>query len=178
MTVSDAATPLEYPPPFADVPSYLLVVNVSRQEAAERLGPVQQTDRVDGLGDLDLWAFAYPCGLQVAFRFGHNGDSGFVWADSPEIDHVQRHIPFGAAQCTRIDEATLQRELQRLLKAWPNRQAEIDALRSYQVWRQGTDGNPFRIGQRTSLRDAQCRVRHFESLGHHQHYWLEKVKHS
>ena len=63
----------------------------------------------------------------------------------------------------------------RLLLAYPERQAEIESLRSYQVWRQGTDGNPFKVGERTSKRDADCWVRHFDSLGHHQHYWFSKV---
>ena len=175
MTATEFPKPLTFPIPFPDVPSFLLVAKLPRDSVSNYLGPVMLTDSVDGLGDADFWAFEYPCGLQVAFEFLHATDSGLILADSPEIDHVLRHIPFPRDSCVRIDQQTLNSELDRLVAAYPERQEEIQSLHSYQVWRQGTDGNPFKIGSPTSRRDADCWVSHFESLGHHQHYWCSKV---
>jgi hypothetical protein len=133
------------------------------------------TDWVDGLGNADFWAFEFPCGLQVAFEFVHSMKGGRVVADSPEIDHVLRHTRIPAAECHRIDERELQSQLSKLLEWSPERTAEIASLRSFQVWRQGDDGNPFQVGEPTSERDAACRVRQFESLGHKQLYWYSRV---
>ena len=175
MTASDTPKPLAFPVPFPDVPPFLLVVNVLRKDVPRLLGPSMLTELVDGLGNADFWAFEYPCGLQVAFQFMHESEGGLVWADSPEIDHVRRHIPFADSDCACIDDETLQSQLKLLLSAYPERQSEIDSLHSFQVWRQGTDGNPFKVGSPTSKRDADCWVRHFDSLGHHQHYWCSRV---
>lgn len=142
----------------------------------ELLGPPMLTDWVDGLGNGDFWAFEYPCGLQVVFRFMHESEGGLVLADSPEINHVLRHIPFDDTDCVSIDDDNLQSQLKLLLSAYPERQSEIDSLHSFQVWRQGDDGNSFKVGDATSERDAKCWVQHFESLGHKQLYWYTQVK--
>ena len=169
------AKPLAFPVPFPNVPAFLLSCNVSREAASEILGPPMHTDWVDGSGNADFWAFAYPCGLQVVFEFLHHFRGGIVLADSPEIAHVLRHIPFATRDCDRIDDATLQSELRYLLSAFPERKAEIDSLHAFQVWRQGDDGNAFTVGDPTSERDAKCWVQHFESLGHKQVYWYSLI---
>ncbi|QOV91265.1 hypothetical protein [Humisphaera borealis] len=171
----EAAKPLAFPVPFPDGPMWLLTCDASPEAAAEKLGPPMLTDWVDGLGNADFWAFEFPCGLQVAFEFLQTSKSGRVVADSPEIDHVLRHIPFSASECVRIDETALHSELERLLVACPERKSKIESLHSFQVWRQGDDGNAFRVGDATSERDAKCWVRHLESLGHKQLYWYSPV---
>lgn len=175
MMKSEHPIPLSFPVPFADTPSYLFLLKIHCEAVPDFLGPPMQTEWIDGLGMADFWAFEYPCGLKVAFEFLHDADSGRVVADSPEIQHVLRHIPFPSSYCVRMDDRGLESEIKLLLTAFPERQHEMDSLRSYQVWRQGTDGNPFTVGEPTSERDAACWVKHLESLGHHQHYWYSKI---
>lgn len=170
------AKPLAFPVPFPDIPEYLLICNFSRETAADKLGPPMFVDWVGGLGNADFWAFEFPCGLQVAFEFIHNSEGGRVVADSPEIEHVLRHLPFSESEFVKIDDDVLQLTLKRLVTRYPERQNEIDSLRSFQVWRQGDDGNPFRVGNATSERDARCLVRQFESLSHKQLYWYSRVE--
>lgn len=167
--------PITFPVAFPDIPPFLFLINVPRKTAAEVLGPPMVTDIVDGLGDGDFWAFEYECGLQVVFQFMHHIDSGWVLADSPELDHVLRHIPFAKGDCVPIEEDVLESELKFLLSGCPERQKEIDQLQSFQVWRQGDDGNKFPIGNPTSERDARCWVQQFESLGHKQLYWYAEI---
>ena len=169
------ARKLTFPVGFADIIGNLLELNVSREVAAERLGPPILTDWVEGLGTADFWAFEYPCGLQVAFEFLHNAGSGRVIADSPEVDHILRHIPFSEPECVWLSGAAFQSALEFVLKRRPERQHEFDSLRSFQVWRQGEDGNPFPIGDPTSERDANCRVKQFEASAHKQLYWYSRT---
>lgn len=171
----ETANRLAFPLPFPDLPTWLFVCNVSRHVAAEKLGPPMLTDWIDGLGNADFWAFEFPCGLKVAFEFYHLVPRGRLIADSPELDHILRHIPFSLAECVRIDDAALRAQLQGLLSAFPERKSEIESLHSFQVWRQGDDGNPFHVGSPTSERDAKCWVRHLESLGHKQLYWYSPI---
>lgn len=133
------------------------------------------TDNFEGLGEGDVWAFEYECGLQVVFQFMHHSDSGWVLADSPELEHVRRHIPFAQEDCVPIEEEVLKSELNFLLSESPQRQKEIDQLHSFQVWRQGDDGNRFPVGKPISERDARCWVQQFESLGHKQLYWYAQA---
>jgi len=167
--------PLAFPVPFPNVPFYLVACNVPREVVPNFLGPPMLIGWIDGLGDCDFWAFEYPCGLQVALQFLHHGKGGIVVADSPEINHLLRHIPFSPADCVPIDDDTLQSELKQLLAACPHRQQEIDSLHAFQVWRQDDNGNAFKVGEPTSERDAKCWVQHFESLGHKQTYWYSRA---
>ena len=173
----EGAKPLAFPVPFPDVPAYLVYVNVSRAAAAERLGPPTLVDRVEGLGTADFWAFEFPCGLQCAMEFCHLSEGGRVVADAPEVAHVLRHLPFPRSQCVSIDDEALTCELALLLQAFPERKAQVDALHSFEVWRQGDDGNPIRIGDATSERDASCLVKQLTSSDHKQIYWYSPVEH-
>ena len=175
MSKSEIARPLSFPVPFPDIPSCLVFAGVPRQAVLGYLGPAMFTDLVDGLGPADFWGFEYPCGLQVVFEFLHESGGGRIIADSPEIEHILRHIPFPAESCIRVDQECMETELTQRLLAFPDRQSEIESLHSFQVWRQGTDGNPFKVGSPTSKRDAECWVNQLDSLGHHQHYWCERV---
>jgi hypothetical protein len=175
MTNLAAAKPLAFPAPFPDTPVYLIGCYVTREMAHRILGPPMLTRWTNGLGNGDGWAFEYPCGLQVLFRFLHDGEGGIVSADSPEINHVLRHIPCRDTDCVPIDEEALQSELKLLITAYPNRQNEIESLHAFQVWRQDDNGNSFKGGTPTSERHAKCWVEHFESLGHRQTYWYARV---
>ena len=175
MKVPSTSKPIAFPLPFPRIPSYLLIANVTRETLCELIGAPMLCQQIEEDRTTDHWAFEYPCGLKVAFQFTHGSEEIVVLADAPEISHVLRHIPIANSDCERIGEEELKSELERLLLISPERQEEIDCLRSFQVWRQGTDGNPFRVGDPTSQRDAECWVNYFESLGHHQHYWYSKV---
>lgn len=173
--ISEQPIPLTFPVSFPDIPSHLFMLKIPRAAVTKYLGPPMLTDTVEGLGDADFWGFEYPCGLKVVFEFLHASDRGRVVADSPELQHVLRHLPVPSEFCEPIAPLQFQSEISNLLSVYPDRKNEIGQLRAFQVWRQGTDGNPFTIGDPTSERDAACWVRHFESLGHHQHYWYSKV---
>lgn len=171
----EKAKPLEFPAPFLDIPYVLIACHVPREKVTEVLGPPMLVASVDGLGDADCWAYEYPCGLQLVYQFQHLGKVGRVLADSPEIKYVLRHIPFARADCVPIDSDDLQKELKMLLSSYPERQPEIASLNAFQVWRQGDDGHPFKIGEPTSERDAKRWVQQFESSGHKQLYWYSRV---
>ena len=173
MNQFSAAKPLSFPVRFPDLPSFLIVCYFNYQAARDRLGTPMLIDVVDGLGEADFWAFEFPCGLQVALEFVHHSSCGRVVADSPEPRHVARHLPISEHEYSLIEPAGLRSEIELLLSVYPNRRDEIDGLHAYQVWRQGDDGNPFKIGEPTSERDARCWVQHFESLAHKQVYWFE-----
>lgn len=176
MATRETVTPLTFPVAFADIPAYLVHVDVTRQAVADEFGRPQCVEEIDGLEVADWWAHQYRCGLQVVLQFLHHNDSGgIVIADSPEINHVIRHLPFATARCTPIDDATLERELKLLMSSYPERSAEINTLHGFQVWRQGDDGNAFKVGDPTSERDARCWVAQLESLGHKQTYWYTSV---
>ena len=170
------AVPLEFPVQFAPEPACLVYLNIKHTDAIKTLGQPLLTDWVDGLGDTDFWAYKFACGLQIVIQFRHIREGGgIVCADSPEINHVIRHLPFSTNECKSIGDAQLRKDIDLLLTASPERQAEIDALFSYQVWRQGDDGNPFKIGEPTSERDCKCIVNHYESLHHKQTYWYSHI---
>lgn len=175
MTGTEITKRLPFPLPLPDSPSFLVVAHVPAPFMIKDLGPAMHTDWGDGLGQADLWGYEYPCGLQVVIEYFHGSRGGLILADSPEIEHVLRHIPVPRDFCIRVDQESLESAVKSLLKAFPDRQQEIDALHSFQVWRQGTDGNPFKVGSSTSKRDAECWVNHLDSLGHHQHYWCSRV---
>lgn len=171
------AKPLAFAVAFAAEPPCLISLQVTRSQAQDILGPPHRTDWVDGLGDADFWAFEYSCGLQVAFEFLHEDPQGGgrVVADSPETEHILRHIPFPTNACRKATEEEFRSQLAELVKWYPHRQAEIENLRAFQVWRQGDDGNRFPVGEPTSERDAKCWVAQLESLGHKQAYWYSRV---
>lgn len=176
MHLRHEAIPLAIPVPFPDIPAYLVAVNADREEAIRLLGEPHLTEETAGLGPTDWWAFEYPCGLQIMFQFLQLTERGLrVLADSPEIDHVLHHLPFPGSSCEVIPAETLARELQLLRKTYPERGRELDQLHAFQIWRQGDDGNKFKIGEPTSRRTAECLVKHYDSLRHKQLYWYESL---
>ncbi len=175
MPKTAAPSPLSLPVNFPDIPPFLVVADVPPETARDVLGPPMLTEWVDGLGDNDFWALEYPCGLQVVIQSMHTGRGIMAYADSPEVNHVSRHFPFADEDCHRISDSDLESNLALLLGAFPERKDEFDSLYSFQVWRQGDDGNPFTIDGPTSERDAKCRVAELDALGHKQLYWYSRI---
>ncbi len=130
---SEAPQPLSFPVPFLDIPTCLIFPGMPSGSVANLLGPPMLTDWVDGFGETDFWAFEYSCGLQVAFQILQDERRGVVFADSPDIEHVLRHIPCSKEVCEQVDDDYFEREVELLLSAYPERQKEIDALHSFQV---------------------------------------------
>jgi len=119
--------------------------------AKSLLGEPTYQDLVEGLGDADYWAFAYPCGLRLAYEFIRPLSDGMlgianVMGDLPEIEHAIRHLPFPRSVQT---PATLD-----------SNSREIEAFSSLEPWAK----------QLTKL-DAKCWVAELESHGHKQTYW-------
>lgn len=164
---------LDFPVSFGETP--IIEFNVSHADALAILGPPTITDWIPGLGTGDFWGLEYSCGLQVVFEFLHQASGGFVVGDSPEIEHVLRHIPFERSVCSPIDDAQMARVVERLKRDFPHRARELESLHSFQVWRQDDNGNAFKVGEPTSERDARCLVQEFESHGHKQLYCYSRV---
>lgn len=175
MKSNETPSRLSLPVPFEPFPNYLLSFELPRQQVHKLFGPPHLTEWVDGLGNGDFWGLEFSCGLLVLIQFMHFTEVGIVTADSPEIDHVIRHLPICNENLYQIETNLLEEQLQRLLEYFPNRKMEIELLNCFQVWRQGEDGNPFKVGNPTSERDAGCIVKHFETLGHKQTYWYSKI---
>lgn len=164
-------TPIPLPVPFIDRP-WLLTVHVPRADVTSLFGPPQFVEDIEGVGDGDFWTREFECGLRILVQYMHATDHAIVFADSPEIDHVLRHLPFGANVYDRIDAATLAQEVDWLRSHYPERATELDGLASHRVWRQGDDGNAFPVGEPTSERDARCHAAQLEARGHKQLYWV------
>jgi hypothetical protein len=175
MIVPSIAKPLQIPVPFAGGFGYFVWCDVSLEEAHKVLGPPTATMWDDGLGEADFWALEYPCGLQVLYEFTHYPSGGSVVADSPEIQHLLRHLPFESSRCHAISESGLKQILDRIVSAYPNRRSEIESLHKFQVWRQDDHGNSFTVGAPTSERDANCWLSQLEASGHKQMYWRDRV---
>jgi hypothetical protein len=58
----------------------------------------------------------------------------------------------------------------------PDVELNVSADRSWEVWRQGDDGNPFLVKDGLSSKEADDMVSLFESRGHKQVYWKTKAK--
>jgi hypothetical protein len=176
---ADVVKTLSSPVAFPAVPNFLLhLPNATCDSLKEKLGAPQVTEWVDGLGNADIWAFEFECGLQVALeclQSSYVKHGARVVADSPEIEHVHRHLSFLNEESCPISEEGLADELKLLVKCYPNRQQEIANLHAWQVWRIDDNGNVFKVGEPTSERAARCAVKQFEVRPHKQMYWCERI---
>lgn len=168
--------PLTFPVSFPDIPSMFIWFERPLEEMIERLGPPMARGIHDGLGEADFWGFEYCCGLQLVYERVEFLGKTRVCADAPELEHALRHMPFPRADCDVIGEAELESALSHLKERYPARRGLLDSLRSFQVWRQGDDGNPVPVGEPTSERDARCWVQQLEALGHKQLYWYSAAR--
>jgi len=174
------AVPIELPAPE----KHLFLFHIANLDydinhAREQFGPSPYQEFVDGLGEADYWAFTYPCGIKLAYEFIHplapnlRGYAN-VYGDLPEISHGVRHIPFSNNLIHPSSPETNKLEIEhfKTVDPWATKMA---SLASFQVWRQGDDGNKIRVGESTSKRDAECWVKELESHGHKQLYWYTVV---
>ena len=173
----DAARRLTLPVAFPNIPSYLAAVQgTTSEEMHVRLGePISISDE-EGLGPTEAWAFEYPCGLQLVYLFYRLVGKLIVSADSPEVQHAIRHIPFPIDRIEAIPPDGLESELKALVSHSPDRAEEVNGLAAFQVWRMDDNGNVFSVDDPTSERDARCRVLQLKRLGHKQTYWHERRK--
>lgn len=169
-------SPITLPPADAHAfPFHIAILRYDLVLAKSLLGEPTSHGCVDGLGDADYWAFEYPCGLRLLYEFIHpigEGAAGYAnaFGDLPEIAHGMRHLPFPKPALT---PATLD-DNSREIEAYSSREpwaTPLTTLHSFQVWRQGDDGNEMPVGQPTTERDARCWVEELESHGHKQIYW-------
>ncbi|TWT93257.1 hypothetical protein [Stieleria varia] len=153
----------------------LFLLHVDRRTAREWFGTEPFVEFVQGLGDADIWAVKFDCGLTVGFEFLHLETGGSIRASEPNPSHVQRHFqnwksklePYPASTFADLDAMTIDH--------YAERHPELLEPRSYQLWRQGDDGNEMPIGEPTSLLDAKCWQTELESHKHKQIYWVSKL---
>lgn len=175
---ADVVKTLSFPVAFPYVPTVNHLPNATCESLRTKLGAPHLTEWVDGLGNADIWGFEFECGLQVAIECLHSSYAKLgarVVADSPEVEHAQRHLSFLREENLPISEERIAEDLGRLVQRFPNRQEEIANLHAWQVWRIDDNGNVYKVGEPTSERAARCLVKQLESHPHKQMYWCEKV---
>ena len=178
MTTSQP-TPIALPPvEKLAFPFHIANLQYDLDLAKSMLGDPTHRDWVDGLGDADYWAFAYPCGLRIAYEYIEplgTGMAGYanMFADLPEIEHAIRHLPFPTSLQTPSTLDANSREIEAFseMEPWA---APLATITAFQVWRQGDDGNAMPVGHPTSERDAKCWVAELESHGHKKTYWYDR----
>ncbi len=168
---------LALPVAFPDIPSYLAgIQGITCDEVRARLGEPSSISDEQGLGPTEVLAFEYACGLQLVYLFYQLVGNLIVSADSPEVRHTIRHMPFPSDRIEWIPADGLENELKLLVKRFPHRAAEVKDLTAFQVRRIDDNGNVFTVDDSTSERDARCRVQQLDRLGHKQIYWHERRK--
>ena len=145
------AIPIEIPPSEKYVFAFHIANLTYNIDFARNLfGPSPFQDFVDGLGDADYWAFQYPCGMKLLYEFIHPLGpkmAGYanVFGDIPEFEHGRRHIPFAkdTIEISTVDTNKLEMAHCKVTEPWATKMATLD---SFQVWRQGDDGNVMSVG--------------------------------
>ena len=155
----------------------LFLLDVPREVAAEWFGCRPHVASVDGLGDADYWIVEFDCGLKVGFEFLHHGKGGSVLATEPVAQHVARHLRHWRDQLHEYPPETFELDRNSMIEQFRDTMPELTELDSYQVWRQGDDGNEARVGFPTSRLDAECWRAELESHGHKQIYWISPCMH-
>lgn len=129
---------------------------------------------VEGVDEANYWAVEFECGLQVIFEFVNRCPRGTIYANEPVPEHVRRHFPDRKSQLVIPPAVAFQEGSKATIPQFATEFSELLELNSFQVWRQGDDGNPMKVGGPTSKRDADCRVAEFESHHHKQIYWVSR----
>jgi hypothetical protein len=148
---------------------------ISQNEAAEWFEHEPYHSFVAGVDDADYWVVEFDCGLQVMFEYVNRCTRGTVYASEPVANHVKRHFPERKSQLVDFHAGAFREESEATIRRFSGKFPELLELKSYQVWRQGDDGNAMQVGEPTSKRDAECRVAEFESHHHKQIYWVSRV---
>lgn len=153
----------------------LFQLEVDRQTAAKWFNAPAHVDWVDGLGDADFWVIEFDCGLKVAFEFLHHGYPASVLANEPVAQHVKRHLRHWQNELREYSPETFERDRAFVLEHYSARIPELKELHSYQLWRQGDDGNQVSVGMPTTKKDAACWQAELESHKHKQIYWVSRI---
>lgn len=148
---------------------------VNPSEDAEWFDHEPYRSLVEGAGEADYWAGEFDCGLQVIFENVNRCAFGTIYANEPVAEHVKRHFPRQKSRLLDLPSGMFQQEHEATISRFAAQFPGLLELKSFQVWRQGDDGNPMKIGEPTSKCDAQCRVAEFESHHHKQIYWVSRV---
>lgn len=132
-------------------------------------------DYEDMLGDLDYWVVEFDCGLQVAFECPHHAETCGLLATEYAPQHVSRHLSHWGDDLEAIPDEAFAADREDMLLRFADSMPELIENRSYQLWRQGDDGNSMTIGEPTSNLDAKCWQAELESHKHKQIYWVSKI---
>lgn len=149
-------------------------LRIHRQDAASFFNVEPVAADEPGLGDADYWAVQYDCGLKLAFEFFHLSEGGSVYADLPCLQHVRRHLRHWDCELVEVPEEMFAADREAMIERFADHNPSLLELNAFQVWRQGDDGNPIKIGFPTTKRDADCWVAELESHHHRQIYWVTR----
>jgi hypothetical protein len=159
-----------------DCPWFIVFqLDVDRHVAASWFSCAPHVEWVDGLGDADYWAVEFNCGLRVTFEFLHFGNGASVFASEPVPHHVQRHLSHWREFLNEYPPETFELDRTYMIQAFAVEMPQLMKLHSYQLWRQGDDGNQVKVGFPTSLQDATCWQAELESHKHKQIYWVSEM---
>lgn len=151
----------------------LFTLNRERQEIQRYLQADPFVASEPGLGNADYWAVQFDCGLRILFEAFHDSSCPMVAADLPCVQHVERHLHHWGNYLVDISDQFL-KDRDSMVRRFVEEMPELNELKSYQVWRQGDDGNQVRVGLRTTKRDAECWIAEFEKHHHKQIYWVSR----
>lgn len=151
----------------------LFTLNVERRKIHDYLDAEPVVANEPGLGNADYWAIQFDCGLKVLFEAFHDSPQVMVAADLPCPQHVERHLQHWRKALVDVSDQFLDDHAS-MIRRFSSEMPELEELRSYQVWRQGDDGNQVRCGLSTTKRDAECWLAEFESHHHKQIYWVSR----
>lgn len=153
---------------------YLFQLVVPRKEIRDYLQADPVVDNEANWGNIDYWAYQLDCGLKIALEAFHDGPHAMVAADMPCRQHVARHLHHWEKHLVDVSDQFAD-DHNHFIQRFAAEMPELNELKSYQVWRQGDDGNQVPIGSPTTKRDAECWVAEFESHRHKQIYWVSRV---
>ena len=145
---------LAFPVDFSELP--VVAFRADRGIIHQRLGPppVQMPDP-SAPGPQILWAFEYPCGLQVVWQVPDGDYPVHLAANSTDPEHVLAHVD--------IPVHDIWQE--------PSGLQALGAER-WQLWRQDDNGSRHLIQVFRSKAAAECSLAGYESRHHKQTYWL------
>lgn len=155
---------------------HVFQLNVTRIKAAAFFPVAAVVADEPGLGEADYWAVQFDCGLKIGFEFFHLTDNASVYAALPCAQHVRRHLRHWDRDLVEVPREMQEPDRTAMIERYSREMPELLELEDYQVWRQGDDGNPIRVGVPTTKRDAECWISNLESHFHKQIYWVTRRK--
>jgi hypothetical protein len=172
-TFSGSRFPL--PLPWRYAPAGIVIIPGDLDVLQQHFGEPHLTAPEEGVGTFDYWGFELPCGLQIGIKRSHDANAAAATSNRIEPGHIVRHLPFAREEVSLVDHGCLQFDIEFIAKHFPERQAELEALRHFQVYRIDDNGNIFTVGEPTSEGDAHCLAAELEARGHKQMYYVRRV---